>query len=227
MNRLNLKNKKILLDASSKYANIILDCDGVILDSNSLKEQNILTATKTFLDEQTAVVFARYFTENNGLPRETKIKAFFGNDDYLCAKILEKYNQLNQESLLCARYTKGFVEFLDYACDKFNLYVLSGGDESELRRVLAHKGIADKFAKVMGAPKTKFAHLQSLDLFGRTLYVGDSKIDYEVSRQFKTDFVFMTGYTQFYDWKDFFSDKPEVKIIENLFELIDYAESWH
>jgi len=53
-------------------------------------------------------------------------------------------------------------------------------------------------------------------LSGKTLYIGDSRLDYEVAKKFQYDFIFMTDYTQFTQWKDFFGDKPDVKIINNL-----------
>lgn len=200
------------------YANIILDCDGVVLDSNFLKEKNIFEATLKYTDVVTAQRFSKYFTDNNGLPREVKIHTYFG-DTELSHNILFFYNQLNKKSLLAAPFTFRFEEFLNKTDGFFKYYVLSGGDESELQFVLSQKKIAHRFEKIMGAPKTKYEHLSELNLQGKTLYIGDSKLDYDVASYFQLDFIFMSGYTQFSEWNDFFRNKPEVKVIKNLSEI--------
>ncbi|MFQ3598946.1 MAG: HAD family hydrolase [Chloroherpetonaceae bacterium] len=198
--------------------NLILDCDGVILDSNFLKEKNIFEATRTYTNADTAQAFSKYFTDNNGLPREYKITTYFG-DKNLSQKILLLYNRLNKASLLNAPFTYGFEQFLDKTNGLFKRYVLSGGDESELKCVLLQKGINHRFEKIMGAPKTKYEHLSELNLKGKTLYIGDSKLDYEVACHFQFDFIFMSGYTQFTEWNRFFSGQSQVKIIKNLSKL--------
>jgi phosphoglycolate phosphatase-like HAD superfamily hydrolase len=196
------------------YNNLILDCDGVILDSNLLKEKNIYESVLKFTNKETARNFTQYFIDNNGLPREQKVKTYFGNTE-LFESIITHYNNLNQTSLLNAPFTLGFEDFLNKV-NMLKCYVLSGGDEEELNLIFKSKRIDNKFVKIMGAPKTKFQHLLDLNLSGKTLYIGDSRLDYEVAKKFQYDFIFMTDYTQFTQWKDFFGDKPDVKIINNL-----------
>lgn len=198
--------------------NLISDCDGVILDSNFLKEKNIFEATLAYTDADTAHAFSKYFTDNNGLPRANKIKAYFGNTA-LSQKILLCYNRLNRQSLLQAPFAFGLEEFLDKTDGLFKRYVLSGGDESELQFIFLQKGIHHRFEKIMGAPKTKYEHLSELNSRGKTLYIGDSKLDYEVTCQFQFDFIFMSGYTQFTEWRSFFSGQSQIKVITNLSEL--------
>lgn len=202
----------------SHYDNLILDCDGVILDSNFLKEKNIFEATLKYTDFNTAQAFSKYFTDNNGLPRAHKIITYFG-DTALSQEILSLYNHLNEESLLHAPFTFGFEQFLDKTDGLFKRYVLSGGEESELQFVFNRKGIATRFEKIMGAPKTKYEHLYELNLQGRTLYIGDGRLDYEVATQFQFSFIFMSGYTQFSEWRSFFSNQSHVVVIKNLSEL--------
>jgi phosphoglycolate phosphatase-like HAD superfamily hydrolase len=203
----------------SHYDNLILDCDGVVLDSNFLKEKNIFEATLKHTDFNTAQAFSKYFTDNNGLPRAHKIITYFG-DTALSQEILSLYNHLNEESLLHAPFTFGFEQFLDKTDGLFKRYVLSGGDESELLVVFNQKAIAHRFEKIMGAPKTKYEHLYELNLQGKTLYIGDSKLDYDVALKFQLDFIFMSGYTQFTEWRSFFSSQSHIKVITNLSEFI-------
>ena len=48
---------------------LIFDVDGVIFDSNTLKEKNIKEASLSFVDETIAIDFVAYFTQLNGVPR--------------------------------------------------------------------------------------------------------------------------------------------------------------
>lgn len=200
-----------------KYQNIILDCDGVILDSNSIKEKNIFEASKRFTNANIASNFSKYFVSNNGAPRMEKISSYFKDSD-LAYKILGFYNNLNEESLKKASLSECAKSFLEYTKDK-PIYVVSGGDELELHDVLKSKKIFHYFKGVCGAPKTKIENIQCLNLEGQSLFIGDSKLDYEVAKYYGFDFVFMSQYTQFKEWREFFEEKDKLLIIKNFCEL--------
>ena len=61
--------KKFSLRSFEHY---IFDFDGVIFDTNSLKEKNIFKAVSLF-EPGSAQSFTKFFTQNNGIPREEKI----------------------------------------------------------------------------------------------------------------------------------------------------------
>jgi len=200
------------------YKNIIFDFDGVILDSNTIKKEAIWESTKDLLDKKTHNEFVEYFIHNNGVPRETKIKKFF-IDENLYKKVLQKYNTLLEDRLLNANLTNGLNSFLQkLSFYNLSLFVLSGGDEEEVKTLLKNKNLINKFKAVKGGPKIKEKNLEELNLDGKTLYIGDSKIDYEVSYKYTIDFVFMYKYTQFFEWKNFFKDK-DILIIKDFSTL--------
>ena len=72
---------------------IFIDFDGVICDTNTLKEKNIKEAYKYVFGEYN-IDFVQFFTKNNGVPRELKLKQYF-NSPTLEEKILKKYFSLN------------------------------------------------------------------------------------------------------------------------------------
>ena len=188
------------------YHEIILDFDGVILDSNMIKEKAIKESSEKYLDKKKCDEFVQYFISNNGLPREMKITKYF--DEKHSQLVLNDYNSMLNKQLEKASFTKELDSFLD----KLNYHnlkpnILSGGDENEINQLLKERNYIDKFEKIMGGPLTKYDNIDNLDLNGKILYIGDSKIDYEVASKYNFDFIFMYGYTQFSEWKDFFKDK--------------------
>ena len=56
------------------YDSIILDCDGVILNSNFIKEKNIKIVLSKYLFGNDLKKCIDYFNNNAGLIRETKLK---------------------------------------------------------------------------------------------------------------------------------------------------------
>lgn len=205
----------------TNYQNIILDFDGVLLDSNNIKKEAIKKAVNGYLSsEQEIENYVNYFTTNNGITREIKIAHYFEKmEDY--QKVLNRYNEALKQDLLQAQLTEGCKLFLLQLQYYHHLpYVLSGADKDEVLFLLQRNGILQNFCKVMGGPLSKYQNLDKLVLNGKTLYIGDSLVDYEVARTYNFDFVFMYQYSQFNDWKNFFREKKEVLVIKNFETLL-------
>ena len=126
-----------------KYTTIILDCDGVIFDSNTLKLDAFRDALSGF-DKKIVDDFIEYFKNNFGTSRYYLAKVFIeefikqGFDEILYKEILKKYSQncivLYERSSL----TESFLEFVETYKNK-NLFVASGSDQVELREVFIFK----------------------------------------------------------------------------------------
>lgn len=198
------------------YDEIILDFDGVILDSNMIKENAVRKAASLYLDEAGCDEFTDYFVGNNGIPREIKIRKFFPEEASFI-KVLDEYNSLLDKLLAEAKYTEGFEGFLNkLAYYGKKPHILSGGSREEIAGLLERRGIKDSFKSIMGGPLTKFENLDKAGIKGKVLYIGDSRIDYEVAVKYGFDFIFMYGYTQFSGWREFFSEIKNIKFIKNL-----------
>lgn len=197
-----------------KYNEIILDFDGVVLDSNLIKKKAIKKVAQMYLDEERCKEFVEYFIGNNGLPREIKISKYF--DEMHKQIVLNNYNVILDNQLNDASFTRNLLSFLNNL-NYYNLkpHVLSGGDEEEIKTLLKKRKYFDKFQNIMGGPRTKYENLELLNLQGNILYIGDSKIDYEVAYRYGFDFIFMYGYTQFDEWKEFFKDKDIFMLIKD------------
>jgi phosphoglycolate phosphatase-like HAD superfamily hydrolase len=103
-------------------------------------------------------------------------------------------------------------------------YVISGGNQDEVRDVFRVKGLERYFTGIFGSPEDKITiihdKLKSKDIQLPAIFIGDSRYDYEVAVENNFAFVFMSQYSEFKEWKKFFSDKKDVMIIKNLSSLI-------
>lgn len=198
------------------YRQLVFDCDGVLVDSNATKEANIRKAALTVCAPEEADRFVTYFIANNGIPRERKIAAFF-HDVETRRSLLSTYNELNAATIPFIEPEPAAKRFVR-RCSRAGvpLYVLSGGDEAEVRKLLENAGIESLFREVLGGPSTKAEHLETLGLAGPTCYFGDSRYDYEVATRFGFDFVFLSRHTQFGEWREFFAERPEVTVAFDL-----------
>lgn len=208
-----IENQVFLAAFERSYRQLIFDCDGVIVDSNAIKEANIREAARSVCDPEEADRFVAYFVGNNGVARERKIATFFP-DPAIRRAILSAYNRLNAATIPFIgpeAVTKRFLERCARA--GIPLYVLSGGDEEEVRKMLHNARIAGLFREIMGGPSSKMEHLERLGLTGPTCYFGDSQYDYEVAARFGYDFVFLSRYSQFRGWREFFAQRPGVRVV--------------
>ena len=89
--------------------NIFIDFDGVVCNSNFLKEKNISKAYKKVMG-YINVEFIHYFTKHNGIPREIRLKKFV-NDKDLEEKILIEYHNLNS-SINELKLAPGLLDYL-------------------------------------------------------------------------------------------------------------------
>ena len=146
----------------SEYNVYIFDCDGVILDSNSLKikamENSLMSLS--FSDAEVSECVS-YFAKNFGKSRFHHIEYFIENilsidcqrKREVKIKILESYSSQCKELYLTADLTPGILDFMrGLDGDK---YVASGSEQSELREVFDKRGLTSFFRGIYGSPELK------------------------------------------------------------------------
>jgi len=201
-----------------RYQTVFFDFDGVIADTNTLKKRNIHASVAKHLAPQPAAEFVSFFTANNGVPREKKVYSRF--DAQTGRQILQDYARRNRESFERISTTPGFeLFFQNCQQDGARTWVLSGGDAGEIRAILRRNGL-DQFDGILAGPDTKSEHLRRLEYPEPALFIGDSRHDHEVAKEFGLGFIFMSGYTQFAEWKEYFRKNKIDKIISNLGDLL-------
>lgn len=206
------------------YKNIIFDFDGVLFDTNKIKSSAIYEATLEIIQNTVKTeMFVEYFVQNNGLPREQKLRNFF-QDKKIETAIQKLYENLLTQRLFASNPTLGCKEFLEKLRSlKKNLFIISGGSKIEIMHLLKLHKLDVYFELVLTGPASKIENAKSLTINNPTLFIGDSFIDLKVADEMGWNFVFLTDYS-------------EVKIHEqenilnksrNLKELYEKIKNWN
>ena len=166
----------------NNYNLLIFDCDGVILDSNKLKNILFLKSVIEYSPKERHL-FKKYISKNKGISRYKFFEYFFKNilkfedKEYKTAynKALKKYNQYLKIEYSKCKFIPGF------------------------KYIFKKKKIYNLFNNIFGSPKSKFQHAEFLnERINKNiskLYFGDSYYDYLVAKKLNADFVFIYGYS--------------------------------
>lgn len=208
----------------------IFDCDGVILDSNNLKTDAFFEVVLPY-GKENAEKFIDYHKRMGGVSRYEKFRYFFEEivkkQDYgdELVSALDAYSSRVRAKMIDSNETEGMRELLGAIPKNSKKIVVSGGDENELREVFRIKGIDQLFDEIFGSPRDKRKIIR--DALERNMiqrpvvFIGDSQFDYAVADEIGFDFVFMSEYSEFPEWKDFFCHKPEIPVINSLSDMVE------
>ena len=190
--------KKAIHAALARYKTWVFDCDGVLLQSNDIKS-NAFYRVALQSGERSAKEFLEYHKNAGGLTRFQKF-------EYLQTQILKiPPNQDQKDEWIKDYATRCYADLLDCktvpgarnfveALSPRKTYVVSGGEQKQLREVLREKKF-DQFDGIFGSPKSKSDILASLDIEFPAIYVGDAMYDYEVAIERGLDFMFVSDYS--------------------------------
>lgn len=205
----------------NKYNIIILDCDGVIFDSNNLKISAFKDALNSF-DEEKVENFIFYFKNNFGTSRYNLVKVFieeFLNQDFeidLYNNILKKYSQNCVLLYEKSNITKDFFKFMTTYKRK-SFFVASGSDQEELRIVFKNRDLDKYFIDVFGSPTKKSEIVKNICIENENIVIiGDAKSDMLASFENDIDFIFMSDYST----SDEMKKNTNLTKIRNLGDLI-------
>ena len=179
--------------------NIFIDFDGVVVDSNKFKEKAIEKSIFEIVGKnQTSIRAINYFNENAGISRHKKLSIFF--DSYDTSAILKIYSQECINFFKIKTPTIGLDKFLTCIKQSNSLiktYILSGGEENEIKLFLEKNNLLKFFEGILGSEQSKFNHLKNLKAKENDIFVGDSKNDLKVSLQIGLKFILFEKYKSF------------------------------
>jgi HAD superfamily hydrolase (TIGR01549 family) len=208
---------------------IVFDCDGVLLDSNSMKidaMQSALRLSNKFSSSQMSAC-VDYFKYNFGKSRYHHVAHFVSllqlpNEaaEELEKAVIDSFSEQVEELYLKAPLAVGVLELLSSLRDK-KLFVASGSEQEQLRRVLKKRGISIHFDDILGSPTSKAKNIATIlenNEHSQAVMVGDALADYEAATMNNIKFVF---YSPLSNVKDEMLQAAE---IENFHVINDYSE---
>ena len=212
-----------------KYSHLFFDCDGVILNSNKIKTDAFYKLALNFGELQ-AQKLVNHHLENGGISRYEKIKFFQKNilkntNIKLYQELVDNYGKILKEKLIKAEISKGVFKIKKFFPNS-KISVVSGSDQNELRWLFKEKRIDHLFNNgIFGSPKNKIEILE--EIFSgfkgeeKSIFIGDSKYDFEVSKFFKIDFAFISEWSDLSDWTKF----ARINKIKTFKDILSFLEN--
>ena len=213
-----------------KDSKVFFDCDGVVLDSNTIKTKSFIETFEKFGYKKIHIYqFIKYHKKNGGVSRYKKIDYFFSHilkidiDEKIKNKILKYFASIVYKKLLESNLTDSILKFLNLLKDNsITCYIISGSDELELNRLFKKIGLKSYFLKIYGSPKSKIQIadilLNKINHNVKNYYFGDSVMDYETSRYLNIDYIMLTEYTDQVNIAKFIKNK-NIAHIKNFSKL--------
>ncbi|NYI40425.1 phosphoglycolate phosphatase-like HAD superfamily hydrolase [Demequina lutea] len=181
----------------------------MILDTNHAKTKAFAAiAASAGFNESVVAPFAVWQSQNFGVSRYRVFAALMsgqfgappvGVDQ---ASLLVDYGRAVDDIYATAPLTSGIEEFIE-AFSQTRMFVVSGSEQSQLRRALRDRKFADWFTEIYGSPSSKselldhvLNHLADVGLDQpKILYFGDALADLEAARTHGFSFVGLRKYS--------------------------------
>ena len=216
----------------AEYKTLVFDCDGVVLNSNQLKIQAYHdVAIKFGANEQQAQALVVHHVKLGGISRYPKFEYFLREimqqdvTEDAIHQLLSTFTIEVKRLLVDCEIAPGLGS-LRQATANAKWMIISGGDQAELREIFNQRELTDLFdAGIFGSPDNKeqilARELAQGNITKAALFIGDSRYDYQASKNAGLDFVFLSDWTDLEDWRDF-CDTHQIKILPNIGALITH-----
>lgn len=183
---------QLILKPQKKLKAIFWDFDGVLLNSNPIRDRGFEEVLKDYPEEQVKELLS-FHQANGGLSRYVKFRYFFETirgesvSDEQIQEWANRFSDIMRK--LLTDPSLQIAETIAYVMawhDKIQMYIVSGSDQEELRFLCREHDIAQYFKRIHGSPIPKkewvkaILQEESIDEAGCVL-IGDSINDYEAA----------------------------------------------
>lgn len=183
------------------YQKVIFDFDGVILNSHKIKTKLFYKIFSNY-GENFGKKALSFHLKNLGLPREKKFKII--NKKFLNKKLtkidLKRIEDYFKNSIKSKIYklklNKNLLILLKKNYKRKKLYISTGTNQTEIRKICKELKISKYFKSIYGSPKNKIYHINKIkNSFKKVnfnediVFIGDSNSDYKAAFSTKVDFI--------------------------------------
>ncbi len=205
------------------YRAIILDFDGVIVESVGIKDDAFRELFKDFPHHLDAIM--KYHFANNATIRYEKFKVIYEEilglpyTGAISAQLGVEFSKMIFEKIVLCPFVKGAPEFLEQFKGQSLLYLVSINPAQELKAILAARKIDHYFSDVYAHPWGKADAIREIlrrnDFLEKdVVFVGDSPEDFQSAKMAGIDFI---GRQAKRSWTG-----KESMILNDLFEVANY-----
>lgn len=208
---------------------IVLDFDGVIVESEEIKNQafrDLFSDYPQYVDQ-----IMSYHLAHKTTSRYDKFEFIVTNilgetyNESRASVIDSRFSPLIRQRIIECPYVPGAEDFLDFFSSKLPLYLVSATPQGELGDIVKARGIGEYFKKTYGNPWQKTDAIEEIMheenvIPEAIVYIGDTMDDYRVAEQLGLLFVGRINQQSFDSIKIMVcNDMVEVKNFVN--DLID------
>lgn len=182
-----------------QYKLILWDFDGVIIESNKVREIGFRKVLEEFPEEQVQELI-KFHNLNGGLSRYVKFRYFYevickvGISEQKVQQLADSFSKIMLKVLGSKNYLIAeTIKFIESNSHSIEMNIVSGSDQNELRILCSKLDIIKNFKSIYGSPTTKNTLVadsikESKFQNGEICLIGDSMNDYEAATLNKIDF---------------------------------------
>ena len=177
---------------------VIFDFDGVVVESVNIKTEAFRELFQGYPDHLKEIL--EYHLLHGGISRQEKIKYFYKNilkkslTDEQLKDLSDQFSVLVKNKVIASQFVEGAEDLLEKCQVRYDLFVVSGTPEEEVREIIKSRKLDQYFLDVYGAPRKK-TELTSMILKNHNLkppevvFIGDSMNDLEAAKATGTYFI--------------------------------------
>lgn len=177
---------------------IVLDFDGVVLESTDIKTRAFQKLFANYTDHLKEII--KYHQDNGGISRYIKFRHIYENiirepyNGETERRLAKEFEKLVFDRVIRCPLVDGAIGFLEKYYQQLPLYIVSGIPDKELREILDRRQMNKYFIKVYGASRSKEEWLKMIieenDIDTKELlFVGDALSDYQAGIAVKVRFI--------------------------------------